>query len=196
MPYKASTKEEIEAKLEEGRNSPNNQPEKQKKNKSETDGRQRGRGKSFRFDDDLFTTLWANHNNYYKDTNTASMSSEEQFKAYHDFVISVFNAHTSAELAKSAGCKETEHNDIKKFKDHSKLKSMWDAKGKQIDDLKRINEMIYNFLYEKVNRKVDQLLPELYAINTAVTEPVGKGSYNWMWSEERKFTGFANKFKT
>ena len=107
MPYKASTKEEIEAKLEEGRNSPNNQPEKKKKKKSETDGRQRGRGKSFRFDDDLFTTLWANHNNYYKDTNTASMSSEEQFKAYHDFVISVFNAHTSAKLAKSAGCKET-----------------------------------------------------------------------------------------
>ena len=167
----------------------------------ETDGRQRGRGASFRFDDDLFTSLWANHNNAYKDTNTASLTDEEKFEAYHAFVVAVFNAHTQAKVEKSimhADDKEpgTVHNNVNKWKDHRKLTSMWDAKGNQIDDLKKINDMIYNFLYEKVNRKVEQLLPELNLINTAVTEPVGMSSYNWMWSEKRKMTGFANKFMT
>ena len=124
------------------------------------------------------------------------MSREYKVKAYHDFVVGGVNAHTDAEIEKKLGGEGVEHNNISKWKDHRKLSSMWDAKGEQIDDLEKINDMIYNFLYEKVNRKVEQLLPELVLINTAVTEPVGMSSYNWMWSEERKLTGFANKFMT
>jgi|MDTB01.2.fsa_nt_gb hypothetical protein len=158
------------------------------------DGRSRGRGVSFRFDDELFVSLWAQHNNGYKDSHTASMDSEALFTAFRDFCILVFCAHTSADQAEECGCKRMEHNSLDKWKGHTKLGGLWDKNGKIVGNMFDRGDIIYNYMYEKVMRKVDQLLPKIVAYNNAVTEPVGMSKAGYMWSEERTLNNFAAKF--
>ena len=56
--------------------------------------------------------------------------------------------------------------------------------------------IIYTYLYEKVKRKVDELLPVINEYNPTVTEPIGMNKAGWLWSRERKIQGWADKFNT
>jgi hypothetical protein len=161
----------------------------------ETDGRSRGRGVSFRFDEDVFTSVWAKHNKSFNDTNLNSLSSGELYEAFRSFTLEVFRAHVSGEVAESYGCKKMVHNEHEKFLGHKKLGSIVSGRGFNLkgEDAEAI---IYLYLYEKVKRKVDELLPVINEYNPAVTEPIGMDKAGWLWSRERKIQSWADKFNT
>ena len=162
----------------------------------EKDGRSRGRGVSFRFDEDVFTSVWARHNNEFAETNLSKLESGELYQAFREFTLEVFNAHVFAEVAEGYGCKKMVHNEPSKFIGHTKLGSIVSDDGTITVKGEDAEGIIYTYLYEKVKRKVDELLPVINEYNPTVTEPIGMNKAGWLWSRERKIQGWADKFNT
>lgn len=155
--------------------------------KNPTDGRSgNARRKSFRLDEDTLIGCWAEHNNEYKGCEN-TYDEEAKFQAYSEFCYKVFSALTDTKIAKQYA-NGSAPNRIRDFPD--RLKGVLDNDT----SVEQKKDVIFNFMWERLSRKCDDLLPELKRYNSAIQVPFGQEWAGWMWSEERKWQGRASQF--
>ena len=159
------------------------------KPKNPTDGRSGNtRRKSFRLDEDTVIGVWAEHNRN-QETHENNHDEEAKYKAYRDFCYRVFCALTDSKIAKKYPNGQAP-NRILDFPE--RLGAVLDKDNSE-DEIKSV---VYQFMWERLSRKCDDLLPELKRYDANIKLPYGQEWAGWMWSEERKWQNRASLFHT
>ena len=155
-----------------------------KKDNSATGGSRR---KSFRLDEDVVLGMWAEHNKNFK---SAADKYDEQakFEAYYEFCYKVFCGLTDTAIA--AKYNGSAPNRIKDFPE--RLGGVLD-KSNSTDVIK---DIVFKFMFERLSRKAEDLLPLLQRQNSAIQLPFGQEWAGWMWSDERTWQNRASLFDT
>jgi len=161
----------------------------QTENTTSTDGRSGNtRRKSFRLDEDTLLGVWAEHNLKYKDCESTH-DEQAKFEAYREFCYKAFCALTDNKIA-SKYPNGSAPNRILDFPE--RLAGVLNKDNSQ----DQIKDLVFGFMWERLSRKADDLLPELQKYNKAIQLPFGQEWAGWMWSEERKWQNRASLFDT
>jgi hypothetical protein len=149
------------------------------------------RGPSFFISEDVFTSIWATHNEKWTENAKMSMDEEGQYDCFVDFCFKVFCASIDAEEAERCGCKGTKVNDVTAFK--NKLPKLWGGNNVMNDFFER-KDHIYDFMKDRCMRKATDLLPQINEFVEGVKLPVGMEYADWMTSDRRNAKMYALKF--
>ena len=149
------------------------------------------RGPSFFISEDVFTSIWATHNEKWTENDKMSMDEEGLYDCFVDFCFKVFCASIDADEAEKCGCKGTKVNDVTAFK--NKQPDLWEANNVMNDFFER-KEHIYAFMKDRCIRKATDLHPQICEFVEGVKLPIGMEYADWMTSDRRNAKMYALKF--